>query len=165
MIKKKVIKKETLKIYFLGVSLCLILISSISIGYSYILYPTLIPIYGGGETFYLDSYNNYTSQFPFFTNAKLHIIMNANDTVQIFIDNENVLNGTYYDVEIEPNSEILMLLKSYFPVTGRFTLRQETPIFMEILSISLLLTSVITIFMNLYYFGIKKKEKNQINYR
>ena len=154
-----VIKKETLKIYFLGVSLCLILISSISIGYSYILYPTLIPIYGGGETFYLDNYNNYTSQFHFFANARLHIIMNANDTVQISIDNENVLNGTYYDVEIEPNSEILMILKSISPVNGRFTLRQETPLFMEILSIGLLFISVISIFMNLYFFR-KKKEKN-----
>jgi hypothetical protein len=141
--------------FFLAVSICLILIGSISIGYSFLLYPTLIPIYGGGEQFHLDNYNNYTQQFPFFVNSRLHIIMNANDTVQISIDNEIVLNGTYFETEIDPNKDILMILTSTSPVNGRFTLRQETPVFLGILSIGFFLIGVISIFLNWYFF--KKK--------
>jgi hypothetical protein len=162
MIKKMVLNKQKKKNptkYFWGISICLIFIGSISIGYSYLMYPTLIPIYGGGEQFNLDNYNNYTQQFPFFVNSRLHIIMNANDTVQIFIDNENILNGTYYETEIGPDIDIMMTLKSNSPVNGRFTLRQETPLFLEILSIGLISISVISIIMNLYYVGKKKLEK------
>ncbi len=158
MIKKMVLNKQAKKNptkYFWGVSICLIFIGSTSIGYSYLMYPTLIPIYGGGEQFYLEYYNNFTQQFPFYVNSRLHIIMNANDTVQISIDNENVFNGTYYETEIEPNMEILMILKSTSPVNGRFTLRQETPVFLGIFSIGLFLIGIISISMNLYFF--KKK--------
>ncbi len=148
-------KKKNPTIFFWGVSFCLILIGSISIGYSYFMYPSLVPMYGGGEQFYLDTYNNYTQQFPFFTNTKLHIIMNANDTVQISIHNENVLNGTYYETEIAPNTDVLMILKSTSPVIGRFTLRQETPVFLGIFSIGLFIIGVISLSVNLYFF--KKK--------
>ena len=85
--------------YFL--SICLIFIGSISMGYSYLMHPTLVPIYGGGEQFYLEDYNNYTTQFPFYTNTRLSIIMNANETVQISINSEIVFTGTYYEVEID----------------------------------------------------------------
>ena len=142
--------------FFWAISFCLIFIGSISIGYSYLMYPTLIPIYGGGEQFNLDNNNNYTQQFPFFVNSRLHIIMNANDTVQISIDNENILNGTYYETEIEPDTELLMTLKSNSPVNGRFTLRQETPVFLGIFSIGLFLIGVISISVNWYFF-----KKNQ----
>ena len=158
MIKKMALNKQPNKNptkYFWGVSFCLIFIDSISIGYSYLLYPSLIPIYGGGEQFYLDNYNNYSQQFPFFANSRLHIIMNANDTVQISIDSENVLNGTYYETEIMPNVDVLMILQSISQVNGRFTLRQETPVFLGILSIGLFLFGVISMFMNWYFFRKK----------
>ena len=148
-------EKRNSTIFFFGVSFCLIFIGSISIGYSYLMYPTLVPMYGGGEQFNLDNYNNHTQQFPFFTNSRLHIIMNANDTVQITIDNENVLNGTYYETEIEPNMDVLMILKSISPVNGRLTLRQETPVFLGILSIGFFVIGVISLSMNWYFF--KKK--------
>ena len=151
--------------YIFCLSFCLIFIGSISMGYSFLMHPTLVPMYGGGEQFYLDDYNNYTAYFPFHADTRLSIIMNANDTVQISMDNENVLNGTYYDVEIESDSEILMILKSNSPVNGRFTLRQETPLFLNVLSIGFLSISVISVFMNLYYVRKKKLEKIQINYR
>ena len=143
-------KKNPIKFIY-GISICLIFIGSIAVGYSYFMHPSLVPMYGGGERFYLDSYNNFTDQFPFYANSKLHIIMNANDTVQISINNENVFNGTNYEVEIEPNIEVLMKLKSISPVNGRFTLRQETPLFMGIFSIGLLLIGIVSIFMNWYY--------------
>jgi len=142
--------------YFL--SICLIFIGSISMGYSYLMHPTLVPIYGGGEQFYLEDYNNYTTQFPFYTNTRLSIIMNANETVQISINSEIVFIGTYYEVEINPNTEVLMVLKSSSPVVGRFTLRQETPIFMAIFSIGCFLLGILSIGMNWYYF--KKKTGN-----
>ena len=143
-------KKNPTKFIY-GISICLIFIGSISIGYSYFMHPSLVPMYGGGEHFYLDNYNNYTTQFPFYANSRLHIIMNANDTVQISIDNENVYNGTYYEVDIEPNLETLMTLKSISPVNGRLTLRQETPLFLGIFSIGLFLIGIVSIFMNWYY--------------
>jgi len=155
MIKKMALnrneKRNSTK-FFWAISICLIFIGSISIGYSYLMYPTLIPIYGGGEQIYLDNYNNYTQQFPFFTNTKLHIIMNANDTVQISIDDEIVHNGTYYETEIGPDIDILMILKSTSPVMGRFTLRQGTPVFLGIFSIGLFLIGVISLSVNWYFF-------------
>ena len=156
------VSKKNLSIYIYAISICLIFIGSISIGYSYGMHPTLVPTYGGGERFYLDDYNNYTTQFPFFANTRLFIIMNANDTVQIYINNEIVCNGTYYEVEIEPNEKVLMILTSISPVNGRFTLRQETPIFMGIFSIGLFLIGVISIFLNWYCFKkYKSINKNQ----
>lgn len=138
--------------FIYGISICLIFIGSISIGYSYFMHPSLVPMYGGGEHFYLDNYNNFTDQFPFRADSRLHIIMDANDTVQISINSENVFNGTYYEVEIEPNLETLMILKSISPVNGRFTLRQDTPLYMGIFSIGLFLIGVISIFLNWYFF-------------
>ena len=144
--------------YVYGLSFCLIFIGSISMGYSYLMHPSLVPIYGGGEQFYLEDYNNYTVQFPFFTNSRLHVIMNANDTVQISINSEIVFAGTYYEVEIDPNTEVLMVLQSNSPVDGRFTLRQETPVFMAVFSVGCFLLSILSICTNWYYF--KKKSGN-----
>jgi len=141
--------------YLYCVSVCLILLGSISMGYSFLMHPTLVPIYGGGEQFHLDDYNNYTAQFPFFTNTRLHIIMIANDTVHISLNNENVSTGTYYEVEIEPDMEVLMILHSSSSVNGRFTLRQETPVFMAIFSIGCLLIGLISLFLNWYFLKSK----------
>ena len=69
-------KKPTMYVYSLSV--CLILIGSTACGYSYLLYPSLVPMYGGGEQFYL---NDYTEQFLFSSTTKLHITMNANKFV------------------------------------------------------------------------------------
>lgn len=156
-------KKNPSKFIY-GISICLIFIGSISIGYSYFMYPSLVPGYGGGEHFYLDNYNNYTTQFPFSGASILHITMKANDTVQIFINNENVFNGTYYEVEIEPNMDVLMILKSTSPVNGRLSLRQETPVFLGFLSIGFFLIGVISIFMNWYSSkkSIKWESKNAL---
>ncbi len=127
-------------------------------GYSYLMHPSLVPMYGGGEQFHLDDYNNYTTQFPFFTNSRLHVIMSANDTVQISINSEIVFTGTYYEVEIEPNMEVLVVLQSNSPVGGRFTLRQETPVFMAVFSVGCFLLGILSLGMNWYYF--KKKSGN-----
>jgi hypothetical protein len=129
-------------------------------GYSYLMHPSLVPIYGGGEQFYLEDYNNYTVQFPFFTNSRLHVIMNANDTVQISINSEIVFTGTYYEVDLDPNTEVLMILQSNSPVDGRFTLRQETPVFMAVFSVGCFLLGILSISMNWYYF--KKKFSNEL---
>ena len=141
--------------YLWCTSIFLIIIASLSIGYTYWMYPTLVPRYGGGEQFNLAEYNNFTENFPFSAATSLSITIEANDTVQISIDNENVLNGTFYQVEIEANTEILITLKSNSPINGRFTLRQESPIYMEIFAIGAMLLGSISLFMNWYIF--KKK--------
>lgn len=142
-------------IYLWCTSIFLIFIASFSIGFTYWMYPTLVPMYGGGERFNLAEYNNYTENFPFSAATNLSITMEANDTVQILINNESVFNGTFYQLEIEGNRVILITLKSNSPVSGRFTLRQESPMYMEIFSIGAMLLGVISLLMNLYFY--KKK--------
>ncbi|MCK5346767.1 MAG: hypothetical protein KAR20_25335 [Candidatus Heimdallarchaeota archaeon] len=127
-------------------------------GYSFLMHPSLVPMYGGGEQFYLDDSNNYTAYFPFYADTRLSIIMNVNDTVQISINDENLFTGTYYEVDIDPNMDIVMTLQSFSPVKCRFTLRQETPVFMAVFSVGCFLLGILSICMNWYYF--KKKSGN-----
>ena len=141
--------------YFYCLSLCLILIGSTSMGYSYLMHPSLVPMYGGGENLYLDNHNNFTAHFPFITNSRLHIAVNANDTIQISINGEIVHTGTYYELEIEYSEEILMSLESFSPVSGRLTLRQDTPVFLIIFSFGCLVIGIISIFINWFFFQKK----------
>ncbi|MHA1521238.1 MAG: hypothetical protein ACTSRK_13725 [Promethearchaeota archaeon] len=146
-------KRKNAARYICCLSLCMVFAGSVAITYSYWMHPTLVPRYGGGERFYLDDYNNYTEQLPFSANSRLSIAMNANDTVQISIDNEDVYTGTFYEIEIDANVEIFMVLKSNSPVNGFFTLRQETPLYMGIFSIGFLSVGAISIFANWFFFN------------
>ena len=120
------------------------------IGFAYLLglqfiYPTLIPGYGGGERFSLVKANNYTFQIPWFAYSRLHLTLQANETVELFIDDIYICNCTSYDFVIEPDEEFLVLLRSSSPVSGRFTAWQEIPLEKHMLALSLFLIGLMGI--------------------
>ncbi len=134
-----------------NLSLLLLLTGVLSLGFTYVIFPKLAPGYGGGEPFLLTSYNNYTDTFPWFSDSKLHLTIKANNTIQINIDGENVYNGTYYKLSIDPDEYILIMLKSSSPVAGRFEAWQEPPWVMQLSAIGLLFAGLITISLSVAY--------------
>ena len=111
--------------------------------YLQLLYPTLIPGYGGGERFSLTNENNHSFQIPWFAYSRLHLTLQANDTVELHVDGEYVCDCTDYDFVIEPGGEVLVLLKSSSSVSGMFTARQEIPLEKQVLALGLLLTGLL----------------------
>ncbi|UCG90333.1 MAG: hypothetical protein JSU57_00980 [Candidatus Heimdallarchaeota archaeon] len=75
----------------------------------------------------------------------------ANNTIEINIDGENVYNGTYYKISIEPNEYTLIILKSSSPVTGRFEAWQEPPWVMQLSAIGLFFAGLITTGLSVVY--------------
>jgi hypothetical protein len=111
--------------------------------YLQLLYPTLIPGYGGGERFSLTDENNHSFQIPWFARSRLHLTLQANETVELHVDGEYVCDCTDYDFVIEPGGEVLVLLKSTSSVSGIFTARQEIPPQEQVLALGLLLTGLL----------------------
>jgi len=74
----------------------------VSLGFTYMFYPTLVPGYGRTERFNLTEYNNYNTQFPYYANSRLHITIEANNTMSIFIDENFVHNGSFYELTVGP---------------------------------------------------------------
>jgi hypothetical protein len=126
-----------------SLSVILSLIGIIFLGFTYIIYPKLVPFYGGGEPFILASYNDYSDIFPWYSNSKLHLTIEANNTIQVYVDGKNPDNGTYYVITIEPRVETLIRLKSSLPVEGRFNAWQEPPVILQISAIVLFFTGLI----------------------
>lgn len=144
-----------------NLSLLLLLTGVLSLGFTYVIFPKLAPGYGGGEPFLLTSYNNYTDTFPWFSDSKLHLTIKANNTIQINIDGENVYNGTYYKISIEPNENALITLKSSSPVTGRFEAWQEPPWMMQLSVISIFFAGLITTGLSFAYWIRVGKSENK----
>lgn len=117
-------------------------------GLAYVLYlqvvfPSLVPHHGGGERFTLSQVNNYTSQIPWSAYTRLHLTLQANDTVQLYIDGNYVCDCTQYDLIIEAGDNAYILLKSDSPVVGMFTAWQETPFENQLVAYALLVIGLI----------------------
>ncbi|MFQ6125376.1 MAG: hypothetical protein ACE5R6_12345 [Candidatus Heimdallarchaeota archaeon] len=134
---------KKISLFVLILSVLLLLSGVIALGYTYLLFPTLIPSYVGGEPFYLDASNNYSTQFPWSANSRLHITIKANDTVDVYTDGSYVYSGTYYELTIEPNVVVMIMLKSSSSVSGRFTARQEIPRKMQVVAFGLLFLGLV----------------------
>ncbi len=147
----KLVRPNRITLVAFNLSLFLLLTGVLSLGFTYVIFPKLVPGYGGGEPFLLTSYNNYTDTFPWFSDSKLHLTIKANNTIQINIDGENVYNGTYYKLSIDPDEYILIMLKSSSPVAGRFEAWQEPPWVMQLSAIGLLFAGLITISLSIAY--------------
>jgi len=124
--------------------------------YLHLLYPSLIPGYGGGERFSLVKANNYTFQIPWFAHSRLHLTLQANDTVRLYVDDEYVCDCSQYYFVIEPGEEALIVLKSSSPVLGMFMAWQEIPQEREMLASSILLIGFVGTVITL----TKRKEDN-----
>ena len=117
--------------------------------YLHFLYPTLIPGYGGGERFTLTRANNYTFQIPWFAYSRLHLTLQANDTVELYMDDEHVRDCLQYNLVIELGEEALIVLKSSSPVSGMFIAWQEIPLERQMLASSLLFVGLLGIVITL----------------
>lgn len=142
----------------LSFSTLLLFSGLVSLGFTYIFYPTLVPGYGRTERFNLTEYNNYNTQFPYYANSRLHITIEANNTMNIFIDENFVHNGIFYKLTVEPKEYILIKLNSSSSVSGRFLAWQEPPRWMQVGTFLLLFTGFLATVLSLafWYWSQKK---------
>jgi hypothetical protein len=118
------------------------------LGYSLylnVIFPGLVPSYGGGERFTLSEAENFTFQIPWLAYTRLHLALQTNDTVKLYIDSEYMCDCTSYDFVVEPSEHILILLKSNAPVSGMFTAWQEIPFDKQILALTLVIIGLLGI--------------------
>ena len=123
--------------------------------YLHFLFPKLIPGYGGGERFSLNKANNYTFQIPWSAYSRLHLTVQANETLELYINDGYVCKCNHYNLVIEPGEEALILLRSSSSVSGMFTAWQEVPLEKQVFASSLLLTGLVTTVLSV---KIKRKK-------
>ncbi len=107
------------------------------------MFPSLVPFHGGGEGFTLGEYNNYSAQLPWSAYSRLHLSLQANDTLELYVDGEYVCVCSHYELVIERGDEALILLRSDSPVNGRFTARQEIPLEHQLLAFVMILAGLV----------------------
>lgn len=113
--------------------------------YLNVVFPGLVPSYGGGERFTLSEAENYTFQIPWLAYTRLHLSLQTNDTVELYIDSEYICDCVSYDFIVEPDEQILILMKSNAPVSGMFTAWQEIPLERQILALTLVIIGLLGI--------------------
>jgi len=113
--------------------------------YLNVIFPGLVPFYGGGERFTLSEAENYTFQIPWLAYTRLHLALQTNDTVKLYIDSEYMCDCTSYDFVVEPGEQVLILLESDAPVSGMFTAWQEIPFEKQILALTLVIIGLLGI--------------------
>ena len=116
------------------------------------IFPRLVAGYGGGERFILGEANDFTFQIPWEAHSRLHLSLQANDTIVLYIDGDYVCVCSHYELVIERGDEALILLRSDSPVNGRFTARQEIPLEHQLLAFVMILAGLV---------GLVLKEKDQ----
>ena len=107
------------------------------------MFPRLVPFYGSGERFWLSEANNFTFQIPWSAYSRLHLTLQANDTVELYRDDNYVCVCSHYELVIESRDEAFILLKSNSPVNGMFTARQEIPLEKQILAFIMLFAGIV----------------------
>jgi len=113
--------------------------------YLNVVFPGLVPSYGGGERFTLSEAENYSFQIPWLAYSRLHLALQTNDTVKLYIDSEYICDCISYDFIVEPDEQVLILLKSDTPVSGMFTAWQEIPFENQILALTLVIIGLLGI--------------------
>ena len=125
------------------VSLILLSLLILLAGSAYlVIFPRLVPIHGGGEGFTLCEYNNYSAQLPWSAYSRLHLSLQANDTVKLYRDGDYVCDCIQYELVLERGNDIMLMMKSDSPVRGRFTARQEIPLEKQLLAYVMILAGL-----------------------
>jgi len=150
--------KTGLLILLLSFSL-LIIVGSAYFVYLQVIFPKLVPFHGGGEGFTLSEANDFTFQIPWSAYSRLHLTLQANNTVDLYIDGSYVCDCSHYEFVIERGDEALILLKSNSPVNGRFTARQEIPLEQQLLAFTMLSAGLIGVAISI---RIRKKGANLV---
>ena len=113
------------------------------------MFPKLVPHHGGGERFNLFKTNDFTFQIHWTAYTRLHLSLQANDTIILYSNDEYITECTHHDLTIEPGENVLVTLRSESPVTGMFTARQEIPMERRLLAIILLMLGLIGLILSL----------------
>ena len=145
-----------------GLLILLLSFSLLIVGFAYFLYlqvifPRLVPGYGGGERFALDEANNFTFQIPWSAYSRLHLALQANDTIEFYMDGSYVCDCSHYEFVIERGGEALIQLRSDSPVNGMFTAWQEIPLEKQLSAIVILLAGLIGVAIS---FRIHRKKSS-----
>lgn len=111
--------------------------------YLQVVFPKLVPHYGGGERFTLSEANEFTFQIPWSAHSRLHLALQANDTLELYMDGSYVCDCSRYEFVIEGGGEALILLRSDSPVDGMFTAWQEIPLEKQLLAFAILLAGLV----------------------
>ena len=117
------------------------------LGLSYLIFlqfifPTLVPFHGGGESFILNSTNNYTFQIPWEAFSRTHLILKTNGTVELYSNNEYLCDCSSYEFNLEPGDYILVTVESDSYVTGMFEAWQEIPLENQAVGFTILLVGL-----------------------
>jgi len=140
-------------------SFSLLLAGSAYAAYLHLIFPKLVPGYGGGEGFTLTEADNFTFQLPWWAYSRLHLGLQANDTVELYVDGDFVCVCSHYELVIERGDEALVLLRSGSPVEGRFTARQEIPLERQLLAFAMILAGLVGVAISI---RIRKKGANLV---
>ncbi len=79
-------------------------------------------------------------------------VLQANDTIELYIGGDYICNYSYYELVIESGDHALLLLTSNSPIDGMFTARQEIPLEHQLLAFVMLLAGLV---------GLVLKEKDK----
>jgi hypothetical protein len=137
------VKKRTAQLAALATFSLLALSAFVYLFYLQVLFPTLVPSYGSGEPFTLEPANDYIYQIPWHAITKLHVTVQANDTVKLNADNQYICNCTSYEFTVEPDDTVLVRMEATSPVSGRFAARQEPPLEIQLLALTLLSIGIV----------------------
>ena len=107
------------------------------------MFPRLVPIHGGGEGFTLCKHNNYSAQLPWSAYSRLHLSLQANDTIELYRDRDYVCDCVQYEFVLECGDELMLTMKSNSPVRGFFTARQEIPLENQLLAFVMILAGLV----------------------
>ena len=145
-------KSKTVLLLLLSSSL--LLAGSAYLAFLYGMFPRLVPIHGGGEGFTLGEYNNYSAQLPWSAYSRLHLSLQANDTIELYRDGDYVCDCVQYELVLERGEDVMLMMKSNSPVRGFFTARQEIPLEKQLLAFILLSAGLIGVAIS---FRIRRK--------
>ena len=134
-------KSKTVLLNLLSLSLLLAGLAYLLFLHS--MFPRLVPGYGGGERFTLNEANEFTFQIPWEAYSRLHLSLQANDTLELYVDGDYVCVCSHYELVIERGDEALILLRSGSPINGRFTARQEIPLEKQLLAFVMILAGLV----------------------
>jgi hypothetical protein len=129
-------------------------------GLAYFLYlqfvfPSLVPHHGEGERFVLSETKNgtYTFQISWSAYTRLHLTLQANKTVELYVNGTYLCDCSNYDIVIEEGGRALIYLRSDVAVSGMFKAWQEIPLERQLFALILMvvgfLGTVISIGMHI----------------
>jgi len=95
-----------------------------------------------GEGFTLSEHNNYSTQLPWSAHSRLHLSLQANDTIELYRDGDYVCDCVQYELVLERGDDVMLTMKSNSPIRGRFTARQEIPLENQLLAFVILLAGL-----------------------